>query len=359
MRAWLARRYASYTPDGKFWLTIGALALIVDMAIGYCAGYAQATIWHGIGGAGLAAGFAFLPDAAYEEYERRRWISAGVIALFCIPIGVKAYEQQLTYSAGMRAGEMQAVGVQNTKYTGAQEAVGEDKTNLALWKKQLGTLIEQNAWAGTVKADGLRAELDSAQKAIDLEAGRGGCKSKCLILMQAKADLEKRIAIAEQASDLTQRIEATQRILDGKRTVAAKTEHKQSLNVDVARVTARLVKIASGQSPDEIIKDDETTQQLAMIGSAGLGSLALLLLAPIGFFLAGRRRAPDHTQPETHREDAATPSSSAASTSQSHISSAAAPLPVSHNMRVASVGDLNRAKLRRLLDSNSHQALAA
>ena len=76
MKTWIKNRYASYTADGKCWLTIGIVCLIVDMAIGYMAGISQATFWHGVGAAMLAAGFAFLPDAAYEEYENRRIASA-------------------------------------------------------------------------------------------------------------------------------------------------------------------------------------------------------------------------------------------------------------------------------------------
>ena len=41
--------------------------------------------------------------------------SAVVLALLCVPIGLQAYQQQLTYSAGMRTGDMQQTKVQNTK----------------------------------------------------------------------------------------------------------------------------------------------------------------------------------------------------------------------------------------------------
>ena len=57
-------------PDGKFWITVRTLVLAVDMAIAYCAG-ATVTIWHGLGFAGCALAFAFLPDAAYEECRQR------------------------------------------------------------------------------------------------------------------------------------------------------------------------------------------------------------------------------------------------------------------------------------------------
>ena len=213
MKAWIKNRYATYTPDGKFWLTIGAACLVVDMAIGYLAGISVGTFWHGVGYAALAAGFAFLPDAAYEEYEHKRLASALVMGVLCVPIGVKAYEQQLTYSTGVRQGEMQATGVQNTKYAGAQDAVTDDKANVALWRKQLATLLEQNAWAGTVKADGLKTELATLTSRIEDEkkGNRGrkaGCGKECERLQNEASALSARIATAEQASDLTKRIEA-------------------------------------------------------------------------------------------------------------------------------------------------------
>lgn len=295
MTAWLRKKYAAYTPSGKMWLTVGVACLVVDMMIGYLAGYSIATFWHGVGYAALACGFAFLPDAAYEEFEGGRYISCAIMGLLCIPIGVKAYEQQLTYSAGMRSGEMQTVSVVNTKYDGAQASVSEDKANLELWQKQLATLTEQNAWAPTVKADAMRAELATLRARVDEEKNgkrgrRAGCGKECERLQNEANALEARIGIAEQASTLSKQIAATQRVLDSKREAASKAEHKTSLNVDVAKTTARLLKIATGASAQEAVRDDEVTSQLAMLGSAGLGSLALLLLAPTGIFLAGRRR---------------------------------------------------------------------
>ena len=144
IKTFIQNRYRSYTPDGKFWLTVGAIALVVDMAIGYSAGAAQATIWHGIGGAGLALGFAFLPDAAYEEAEHKRFIPAAFIALICVPIGVKAYEQQLTYTAGMRHGEMVGVSVVNDRKANAKGNVKDNEALLKMLNAQLATLMEQD-----------------------------------------------------------------------------------------------------------------------------------------------------------------------------------------------------------------------
>jgi hypothetical protein len=295
MRKWIAARYARYTPDGKFWLTIAVACLIVDMAIGYLAGVAVGTFWHGVGYAALAAGFAFLPDAAYEEYEKNRMASALVVAALCVPIGLKAYEQQLTYSTGVRQGEMQVVNVHNTKYTGAQDDVTRVKKELAVLMAVQENMAKEIPWAATVKADALRESVKTLDKAIREESAKhnGGCKRRCLDLMAQKKTAEERIATAERVEGNEKRIVELQAMIDTKREKADKTEHKQSLNADIATTTARLFRLVSGASPQDAIAPDETAIQYATLGSAGLGSLALLLLAPIGFFLAGRRRIPE------------------------------------------------------------------
>lgn len=295
MKRWIAKRYAGYTPSGKFWLTVGAACAIVDMAIGFIAGNAVGTFWHGVGYAALAAGFAFLPDAAYEEYEHRRFGSAAVIALLCIPIGVKAYEQQLTYSAGVRHGEMQLTQVVNTRYDGAQDDVKRNRDELAMLQGVLANLLETAPWAGTVNPSGMRVELATLQTRIEAEkkGNRGrkaGCGKVCEDLQDQANKLSLRIATAEQRENTQARIAELQAAIDKKRDAANKTEHRQSVNADVALTTAKLYNILAGYAPSQAIKTDAAIVEMATLGSAGLGSLALLVLAPVGFFLAGRRR---------------------------------------------------------------------
>ena len=142
IKTFIQNRYRSYTPDGKFWVTVGALVLMVDMAIAYCAG-ATVTIWHGLGFAGCALAFAFLPDAAYEEYGHGRYASALVLAVLCAPIGIQAYQQQLTYSAGMRTGDIQQTKVQNVKHETANAQVKSEKANLEHLRGQLATKTKE------------------------------------------------------------------------------------------------------------------------------------------------------------------------------------------------------------------------
>lgn len=306
MKAWIARRYSGYTSDGKFWLTIGFAILTVDMAIGFLAGQEQGTFWHGVGYAALAASFAFLPDAAYEEYEHRRIASALVLAMICVPIGIKAYEQQLTYSTGIRQGEVQAAGVQNMRFDGAQDDVKRNRDELSMLMSVLDAAKREAPWAATVKASALREQAATLEAAIKEEGSprNGGCKRKCLDLMAQKAAVDKQIGGAEKVERAEVRIAELQAIIDKKREIANSTEHRQSLNADIAQTTARLVQLMGGASPRDAIETDDVAIQYAMLGSAGLGSLALLVLAPVCFFLAGRRRI-------TVKPDDPTPSASA------------------------------------------------
>lgn len=349
MRQWIARRYSGYTPDGKFWLTIAFACLVVDMAIGYMAGVSVGTFWHGVGYAALAAGFAFLPDAAYEEYEHRRLASAVIIAALCIPIGIKAYEQQLTYSTGVRQGEIQGAVVQNTKYDGAQSDVKRNNAELELLMGVLTGLQKEAPWAATVKADGLREQVKTIDQAIAAESDKrnGGCKRKCLDLMNQKKDVEAKIATAEKVENTEARIKELQAKIDEKRVVANNTVHKQSLNADIAQTTARLVKLMSGAKATEAINPDDTDVQYATLGSAGLGSLALLILAPVGFFLAGRRRIPGYTEPAPHQVG------DQAFGNRTHEPARASPSHGNMSLTRVTVGDINREKLRRILDGNA------
>lgn len=301
IKRFIQNRYRSYTPDGKFWLTVGVIALVVDMAIGYSAGAAQATFWHGVGGAGLALGFAFLPDAAYEEAEHKRFIPAAFIAMICIPVGVKAYEQQLTYTAGMRHGEMVGVTVVNDRKANAKGNVKDNEALLKMLNAQLATLMEQDGWTATVKADALRKELDTVNERMAAEEkgqrGRKAGRGKEFEALQNKAnELATKIAKVEQREELTNRIAATKNALETARATDDKRETKTSLNLAVAETTAAIASMLGGHSADEALKPTEASLRVATIGSAGLGSLALLLLAPCAIFLANRRRIVGHDQ---------------------------------------------------------------
>lgn len=217
---------------------IAAAAVAVWMTFSYGR---TMTFAHGIAMGLLTLVAAFIWTAA-DHYRKAGMKTAGtcLMALGAVFTSVE-YFSHIGYTVGHRVEVSEETGVQNANWTGAQEAVVEEKTNLDLWRKQLADLKDQNAWTASVTADGLRASLASADKAIELETKRGGCKSKCLNLMQKKADLESRIATTEQVADLSKRIEATQRIIDGKRATATKTEFRSSPIVNQTKFAAQLV----------------------------------------------------------------------------------------------------------------------
>jgi hypothetical protein len=289
MRSTIRNLFAAYNGSGRFWLGLGIVALIVDAAISYQYGISL-TALHGLGFALVAVFFALLPDAAYGEIESKRYASGVAMAALCIPLGMVAFYSHLGYGAGVRVGDMQQTGVQNVRYDDAREKVADNKRNVALWTEQLADLTKQAPWAATVNPDGLKAQLASADKAVELEGKRGGCKSKCLALMKEKASLEERIATAERATDLQTRIAATQRLIDGYREAAAKTDFKSSAVVNQNNVAASLFLAMTGADADKAIKPDETTTSFTSIFIAGGGSLAFMIMAPVGFFLAGRNR---------------------------------------------------------------------
>lgn len=289
IKAPLQHWYAGYSSIGKFWLTLGIAALVVDAAISYQYGITLTRL-HGFGFALVAIFFALLPDAAYSEFEHRRIGSGVAMAALCIPLGMVAFYSHLGYGAGVRLGDMQQTGVHNAKFEDTRDSLKSDRTNIDMWRKQLAELLEQNAWAASVKADALRSQVATADKAIELETKRGGCKSKCEAKMRERDAINERIGKIEQVEDLNKRIEATQRIIDGKTKEASVATYESSPVVNQNNVAAQLFLAFTGAAPESAINPDNVTASFTNIVIAGGGSLAFMIMAPVGFFLAGRYR---------------------------------------------------------------------
>lgn len=184
----------------------------------------------------------------------------------------------LGYTVGTRVMEAETTGITNAVYENNQAAAKDDAANLDLWRKQLSDLTAQNSWAATVKADALRSQLETADKAIANETARGGCKSKCEAKMRERDVIAEKVGKVEKVEDLTKRIEATQRILDGKRTAANKTEFKTSAVVAQTGFVAQL----ATQSLDP----DKASLTWTTIAIGFLVSLVSTFLAPVMFSIA-------------------------------------------------------------------------
>jgi hypothetical protein len=186
-----------------------------------------------------------------DQGVKGHWLT--IAAVFFIAL---EFMSHLGYTFGMRDKQFVETGAQNVAYKAAQANMESHKTNLDLWRKQLEELKSQSPWAATIKADGLRAQLAVAQKEIDLEASRGGCKSKCALRMKDKADLEGRIATIEQADDLAKRIEATQRVVDKAVAEAKGTKVGHSTAKAQNDAFGELLRLISTASPDEAFEPD-------------------------------------------------------------------------------------------------------
>jgi hypothetical protein len=281
----LAAMLGELAPAGIVWARIGIIVLVVAAAMSFDFGF-DVSWKHAVFLAVLTFVAAFGPEVAHKAWQEGKRGAALVVAVVCAPLlGIEFYSHA-GYTAGLRGHNLAEARVANVKYDGAQDSVREGKANLELWSKQLATLTEQHAWAPTVKAEGLRAQLDAAQKAIDLEAARGGCKSKCQALMADKGKLEERIAIAERATDLTARIEATKRLLDGARAKADATEHKSSAVAHQNQFLARAVALVGYRSLQPTATIEEATAQSTSLAMAVVGTG----LPAFAFFVAGLYR---------------------------------------------------------------------
>lgn len=285
MISWIRAQYDELTPYGRFFYGLGMVSLAVAAGMTFKFGWSMSVL-HAFGLGVLSIVAAFLPESAYRLSEDGHKGLAVVVGLLAIPLLGVEYFSHCGYTVGQRVGNMQETTVQNTKYEAAQDSLASDKTNLEMWRKHLAELEAQAPWVATVKADAMRGEIEVAQKAIDLEAKRGGCGTKCQGLMKAKSELENRIGQAEQAADLAKKIEATQRILDSKTEVAAKTDFAVSPVVNQTSFVAKMV----GWN----LKPDAGTQEASQIGISASLALANVLLTPLCFLVAGRqRRRPD------------------------------------------------------------------
>jgi hypothetical protein len=260
-------------------LYVGAAALVVGCLM--TAEFGRSMSWlHAASLCLLSVAAAFMWPMVDHLWRSNSRAIAGLLAILGVLFVGVEYFSHLGYTIGHRVRDTEETGVVNVNYKQAQEQVASEKENLKLWRDQLAKLQEQHAWAATVSADGLRAKLASHDKAIQLETARGGCKGKCLKLMEAKADTENKIALAEQASDLKKRIDATQRILDGKTTTAAKTEFKSSKIVNQTRFVSQLATLE--------LEPDQAAFTWSQIFIGAMIALVTTFLAPVCFFIAFR-----------------------------------------------------------------------
>jgi hypothetical protein len=108
--------------------------------------------------------------------------------------------------------------------------------------------------------------------------------------MAKKAALESRIAILEERTALTEKIEATKRWLDTARTQAKGAEKKTSQAVNQNKFVSQLVLAYAGADTEAALNPDATTQNFVQIFISAMVALVGIIMAPVGMFVAGRNR---------------------------------------------------------------------
>lgn len=154
--------------------------------------------------------------------------------------------------------------VHNAKHDDARDEVKEGKASLEMWSKRLADLEAANAWAATVSADALRAQAAAEER-------RGGCGPRCL-------DIKRRLAIAEETTDLRSKIEATRRIVSNARDKAATKTAVVSAPDAQARFFASMVTVDLNPSTDAMSWTDRGMASWLALG---------LCFAPIVFASIG------------------------------------------------------------------------
>lgn len=295
---WLTRKadriitmyFGALEPTGLIIARVGLGFLLAVALMSF--GFGKEMHWvHGLALLFLTFVTAIVPDAGHHLFERKKFFALGLVALFGAPMFWMEFTTHAGYAAGFRGKDVSEARVQNTKWDGAQEAAKEDKANLEMWKAQLAKLMDQDAWTATVKADALREQLATVKERMVAEEkgarGRKAGRGKEFEGLQNEANaLSIKIAKVEQREDLNKRIEATQRILDGKRAAAAVTEHKASAIGFQNEFFSQVAAFASGSG----LNVSEVHKAGAEYGlSVGL-AYAFTFGPAMAFFLAGMYR---------------------------------------------------------------------
>lgn len=288
----LAKFWSGYTGFGQFMLTLAAVAIVVDAVICYNYGVTQ-TFWHGVGFALLAVVLAVLPDAAYEEWQKKAYGSAvGIVAGCCFMVPV-AYQSHLGYSASVRVGDMNIVNAKAEARDNDRDSIEQARKDKAMAEAAIARL----KWLpSNVTSAGLDAEIKN------LEGDRIYARSKqCanVTLPESRAfcdritELRKQKAASEDLTKERARLDAANAWLNRAKEKVASTEVAQSAVANQTKVASQLFNLMRGQDAKDAINPDTITQTFVNTGIAGANSLAFLLMAPLCWFVAGRNRRKD------------------------------------------------------------------
>lgn len=293
--------YAEYNNTGKVWLTMGIAALIVDAAISYQYGITQTT-WHGIGFALVAIFFAKVPDATYVEFEEKRYGSGLGMVLACGILGSAALWSHLGYGSGVRVGDIQQTNFSNANLESFQDDSNKLDGQVAALKARARKLDAEmdalvntkvGSWNVAVRpssASELDGLIEAKQTDVERE-GRTGKGPRYQAKVNELAHLTALQGKAKAIEDNSRKHAEAIAALAASHTKVAGVEYRSSSVVNQTSVAAQIYKAFWKQeAPEEAIKPSPVEMVFTNLFITGGGSLAFMIMAPLGFFVAGRHR---------------------------------------------------------------------
>lgn len=153
----------------------------------------------------FAFGFPLITIAAaiilpFIEHAKRA--GHGMFALLLLPAWLLCATGEgfghLMIIASQRDVSIQTAELQDTKFEDQRTSIRETEAKrTAILEAQKG-LEGSKGWTSTKTVDGWKAAIETARLAMEIEAAKGGCKSKCLAARQLMEEAEANKAAAER-----------------------------------------------------------------------------------------------------------------------------------------------------------------
>jgi len=280
--------FAQYNSLGRLFVLMSCGALIVDVGMSYEYGI-NLSWFHALGFALCALFMSFLPDAAYRQYEEKKYASCVVVAILCVPLTMIAYYTHFGYTVGQGRSTIDLTEASQASYKRVNSVADSSQANLAMWQAHLKDLMEKNNWVATVSADALRMQISDIDEKIRQEKLRGGCGPICSGLQLSREPLAKQLGIIEEVADYRKQINATEALVAANTNVATKTELKVNPVKYQTESAASIVDALYGTTLDTD-EPNKKTLKFTQLSIWALGALGSVIMAPIGFFVAGRNR---------------------------------------------------------------------
>lgn len=250
----------------RIFLVIGVVGLLVSCMMTYKFGSTMSWL-HAVAlcAATIVAAFIFpakkfISDLGFTGAAK----SLKVLGVFFICLELFSH---LGYTIGMREKSTMEAGVQTAAYGLQQESVKSEVANMDMWRKQLADMKARNAshmernqgWLVSVDPAAMEAQMAAMDQKIENEAKRVRCARKCEELKTQRGQLAALIGNIKEENDLTARIEATQRILDGKTQTAVAAKSGFSAARAQTDFVSQLYLIVSGTEAEQALNPDQTT----------------------------------------------------------------------------------------------------